>query len=495
MQEKTVDTNANGSRIRSYFRERMALKPPVLEDPRLLDPKIKSGIVACISLVACTGGFSSTIYFPGIPYVTADLNAPPIATTLTAALFILFMGIMPVVWASISEHFHVRRIIFLVAMVIYSASSLGAAFVQNIWVLVVLRCIQSMGVSSGQSVGSGYISDLYPIEQRGAAFGKYMFGAVFGPLLGPILGGLLTMSSMGWRATFWFCFSFGIFIFIITFLFTPETFRDEAKFEQQLPIFEKDSNSQLSTRTTVSDVPDTKTIDNNDIDKEVLPKKRFNPFKPFGLLRHPFIFMVALTGGFFFGAMFATETILPSAFEKTYGLNSWQTGLCYLGAGIGNICGTFVGGRLSDRLLLRSRRLRGGIPRCEDRLTANIWAAGLFCVPLGCLIFGWVVEYKLSFWGAIVGFGIQCFGNMQVMSTCTAYLVDAVPGRGSSVTAATGFVRMTLSCVLTVVATPMVQALGAGWTCTLFACLSWVGMLLLFILKIYGEPIRSWSGF
>lgn len=65
MQEKTVDTNANGSRIRSYFRERMALKPPVLEDPRLLDPKIKSGIVACISLVACTGGFSSTIYFPG----------------------------------------------------------------------------------------------------------------------------------------------------------------------------------------------------------------------------------------------------------------------------------------------------------------------------------------------------------------------------------------------------------------------------------------------
>ena len=405
------------------------------------------------------------------------------------------MGIMPVVWASISEHFHVRRIIFLVAMVIYSASSLGAAFVQNIWVLVVLRCIQSMGVSSGQSVGSGYISDLYPIEQRGAAFGKYMFGAVFGPLLGPILGGLLTMSSMGWRATFWFCFSFGIFIFIITFLFTPETFRDEAKFEQQLPIFEKDSNSQLSTRTTVSDVPDTKTIDNNDIDKEDLPKKRFNPFKPFGLLRHPFIFMVALTGGFFFGAMFATETILPSAFEKTYGLNSWQTGLCYLGAGIGNICGTFVGGRLSDRLLLRSRRLRGGIPLCEDRLTANIWAAGLFCVPLGCLIFGWVVEYKLSFWGAIVGFGIQCFGNMQVMSTCTAYLVDAVPGRGSSVTAATGFVRMTLSCVLTVVATPMVQALGAGWTCTLFACLSWVGMLLLFILKIYGEPIRSWSGF
>ncbi|RCI01818.1 hypothetical protein CU098_005540 [Rhizopus stolonifer] len=477
-------------KIKHYFKKRSAFRPPVEEDPRLLDPKIKSRIVACISLVACTGGFSSTIYFPGIPYVTAELNAPSIATTLTAALFILFMGIMPVVWASISEHYHVRRAIYLMAMTIYIASSLGAAFVHNIWALVAVRCIQSMGVSSGQSVGSGYISDMYPIEQRGAAFGKYMFGAVFGPLLGPILGGLLIMSPLGWRATFWFCFSFGIFIFIITFLFTPETFREDARFDQALPIVEtiNEKDSVISAHTAINTDGDTKSI--------IVEKKHaFNPFRPFALLRHPFVFMPALAGGFFFGAMFATETILPTAFENTYGLNSWQTGLCYLGAGIGNICGTMVGGKLSDRLLLRSRRLRGGIPHSEDRLTANIWVAGFLCVPLGSLIFGWIVEYKLSFWGAIVGFGIQCFGNVQVISTCTAYLVDSVPGRSAAATAAANFVRMGLSCILTIVSTPMIQALGPGWTCTLFACLSWVGMGIIVILKIYGEPIRRWSGY
>jgi MFS family permease len=135
-------------------------------------------------LLFCTIAKSLHVLNLGLPFVTRDLNAPPIATTLTAALFVLFMGIAPVIWASISEHFHIRRFLFLVAMVIFVATSIGAAFVQNIWALVVVRCIQSIGVSSGQIAGAGYISDLYPIEQRGAAFGKYMFGVIFGPLLG-----------------------------------------------------------------------------------------------------------------------------------------------------------------------------------------------------------------------------------------------------------------------------------------------------------------------
>ncbi|KAI7908346.1 major facilitator superfamily domain-containing protein [Cokeromyces recurvatus] len=484
---------------------------------------MKLWIIACVSIVGCTGGFASTIYFPGLPYVTAELHAPPIATTLTAALYILFLGIAPVIWAAISEYFYIRRFLFLVAMFIFTVTSIGAAFVNNIWALIVVRCIQSVGVSSGQSLGAGYIADLYPIEERGAAFGKYMFGVIFGPLLGPIIGGFLIMSNLSWRATFWFCFAFGFFILIITFLFTPETYRDNAKFDVELPIatnerisLSSDQNSKCDDESNVSTIDEkdnssqqsiaTVMNDKNQIDKkeyqktvikenQQFPKKRFNPFAAFALLRHPFIFMSSITAGIFFGAMFATESILPTAFSKTYGLVSWQTGLCYLGAGIGNLSGALVGGRLSDRLLLRSRRLRGGIPRTEDRLTVNIWIAGFIFNPLGLLLFGWVVEHHLNIWIAIVAFGIQCFGNVQVVTTVTAYLVDSVPGRGATVTAAVNFVRFGIACILTIISTPMIAGLGTGWTATLFACLSWFGMLLMLILKIWGESIRRFSGY
>lgn len=69
-------------------------------------------------------------------------------------------------------------------MIIFSFASLGSALVGNIGGLIVLRCMQSLGASCGQSVGAGVIADCYPVEQRGAAFGKYFFGVFFGPLIG-----------------------------------------------------------------------------------------------------------------------------------------------------------------------------------------------------------------------------------------------------------------------------------------------------------------------
>ncbi|CEP14912.1 hypothetical protein [Parasitella parasitica] len=180
------------------------------------------------------------------------------------------------------------------------------------------------------------------------------------------------------------------------------------------------ANDETSIATAVEDANSIINLDfenKTTINHTKTSKKRFNLFAPFALLRHPFILMLSITSGFFFSAMFATEAILPEDFSKTYVLYPWQTGLCYLGASIGNLTAALVGSHLSYRLLMRSCHLRGGIARVEDRLTANIWIAGFVFSPLGNLIFGWVVEHKLNFWDVIIGFGIQCFGSVQVM-TC-----------------------------------------------------------------------------
>lgn len=48
-------------------------------------------------------------------------------------------------------------------------------------------------------------------------------------------------------------------------------------------------------------------------------------------------------------------------------------GLSFVGAGLGNVLGSIVSGRLSDYLLIRSSEKRGGISKAEDRLTLNAW--------------------------------------------------------------------------------------------------------------------------
>lgn len=101
--------------------------------------------------------------------------------------------------------------------------------------------------------------------------------------------------------------------------------------------------------------------------------RKLNPVRSVFLLRHLFVLMIALETGSCFGTMFTIETVIPDLFETTYGFASWQTGLSYLGAGMGNILGSFVSGRVSDYLLKRARQKRGGTPKAEDRLTINAW--------------------------------------------------------------------------------------------------------------------------
>ncbi|KAG2215341.1 hypothetical protein INT46_011711, partial [Mucor plumbeus] len=496
--------------------------PPVTQDPRTFSRKTKGIILMCIGLCASTSGFSSTIYFPGLPAITEDLHAPSIATTLTAALFVLLMGIAPVFWASFSDNFHVRRIVLFASMIIFAVASLGSAFINNIWGLVVLRCVQAIGSSCGQSVGAGVIADCYPLEQRGAAFGKFFFGVFFGPLLGPIIGGFLIMSALSWRATFWFCVAFALFIACNIFFFFPETYRDNAKWDMQLPTTKDEDNSSSITSRTLEDdnQPETKIVyEKNQIDSTeqsniaveskptapppttppptttLQPQKRSsNPFAAFILLKHPFVLCSALVSGIAFGCMFAVETIIPDLYESHYGFNSWQTGLSYLGAGVGNLFGSMLGGMTSDKLLLRSRRLRGGRAVCEDRLTANLWFAFIFIV-FGILLFGWGIEKNLSYWCGIVAFGIQTFGMNQVMTATSAYIVDSIPGAGASATASANLIRMVMACVLTLIANPLVASIGPGFTCVFLAGLSVLGFIILVILKLWGEKMRIRAGF
>ncbi|KAI7873127.1 major facilitator superfamily domain-containing protein [Mucor mucedo] len=480
------------------LKSRLLPRPPVLSDPRLLKTGSKAIILICLGLCASTAGFSSTIYFPGLPYITADLHAPAIATTLTAALFVLAMGIAPVFWASLSDFYRVRRILLMASMLIFAAASLGSAFINNIWGLVVLRCVQSLGASCGQSVGAGIIavSDCYAIEQRGAAFGKFFFGVFFGPLLGPIIGGFLIMSALSWRATFWFCFAFALFIFTCLFLFFPETYRDNQKYDMVLPTSTSSISDTLDEQPQIDENGKDGTVTQNEEKTFVAPvRKPVNPFGAFILLKHPFILLSAVISGIAFGCMFAVETIIPDLYESHYGFNSWQTGLSYLGAGVGNLFGSFVGGMLSDRLLMRSRRLRGGRAVVEDRLTANLWPCCFIVIPFGILLFGWSIERGLTVWAPIVAFGIQTFGMNQVMTSTSAYLVDAIPGQGASATAAANLVRMILACALTLAANPMVAAIGPGYTCVFLAALSVIACILLVILKLKGEALRIKSGY
>ncbi|KAI9251789.1 major facilitator superfamily domain-containing protein [Phascolomyces articulosus] len=412
-------------------------------------------------------------------------------------------------------------------MVIFAFASLGSALVNNIWGLVVLRCVQAFGASCGQSVGAGVIADCYPIERRGAAFGKYFFGVFFGPVLGPILGGFLIMSDSSWRTAFWFCFAFALTVLLLVIFTYPETYRVNEKWDIGLPMIKEsqhDEKNQKNNAITTKEEDDELHADSEDTQVSVsieegcdleltgskqhdaaaiynkvnakdMKKKPMNPIKPFLYLRHPHVLLSSLVMACAFGSMFAAKTIIPNLFERAYGFSSWQIGLSYLGGGVGNVFGAVLNTVLSDRLLLRARAKRGGRALVEDRIGINIWPSILILMPFGLLLFGWGVGSQMSYWTGIIGFAMVNFSMNQCVTTLSAYLVDSAPGVGASFTAAANSVRMIMACVLTLAANPMVDAIGPGWTCVFLTGLICVAMVLLIILKIFGGRLRRWSGY
>lgn len=84
---------------------------------------------------------------------------------------------------------------------------------------------------------------------------------------------------------------------------------------------------------------------------------------------------------------------------------------------------------------------------------------------------------------------------MIVFGTSATYIVDTLPGKGSSGIALNNFVRFMLAAVSTFVNAPMNKAMGYGWMYTFLALLAFLSSGCIFAIKIWGAKWRSEADF
>ncbi|GAA5802913.1 hypothetical protein HPULCUR_008388 [Helicostylum pulchrum] len=454
----------------TYWTSLLKVKIPVTKDPRHLPVWRKRLLLGLVCFIAIIPGFCSTIYLPALEAIIEELDSPSIMVTLSNSLFMLFMGIA------------IRRSVYFFSIIIYTIGSLAAVFANDINVLLGMRILQAIGISSAWAIGAGSVADIYEVHERGNALGIYFTGQFAGPLFGPIFGGYL-VERWGWRSVFWLMFVFGCILLLLVFFAMEETYREET-------VWGKEASDP--SETTVPTTLDQK----NETESTVIEVKRMNPFASLSLLRHPFVLIFSMATGFAFGGMFAIENMLPALYTNVYGLSSGLVGLTFISPGLGEVFGSLISGKLSDFFLNRAREKRGGgAAYPEDRLTPNVWPAAFILNPLSFFLWGWPVQLGWSIWVSIIMFGLQCFAMVQVFNPAMSYLVDAVSDRGASVTAAANLVRMIWSCVLSLIANPMTEAVGPGWVTFLFGMLNFVWAFLLLLMKVKGPQIRAYSGY
>lgn len=183
--------------------------------------RFRWSFAALLAALATLGPFSIDAYLPAFAGIQQSLGATPLEIQHTLSAYLFAFGVMFLFHGALSDSFG-RRPVIIVALVVYTVASVGAALAESAQALILWRVGQGLSVGAGMVVGRAMIRDLFGPEdaQRLMSLVTLFFGLA--PAIAPIIGGWLFL-GLGWRAVFWFLGAVGALLVVVSIRFLPET--------------------------------------------------------------------------------------------------------------------------------------------------------------------------------------------------------------------------------------------------------------------------------
>lgn len=381
-----------------------------------------------------------------------------------------------------------RRPAYIICFIIYIASNIGLALQDSYAALIVLRCLQSSGISSTVALSAATVADVSTKEERGSYMGIVMAGNFAGPAIGPIIGGLLAQ-YLGWRSIFWFLtIASGVYLLPLLF-FLPETARNVVgdgtapAQSWNRPFIDYCHRKNAAKRPSFPS-EDFDRPDSSDSPKKAQNKLRFpNPLKPLVVVFQANSIIILLVTGIIMGGNMTVLSSITEVYSSQYGLSILQIGLCYITLGTGSILAAFVTGRLLDWNYRRGAAKLAGPDATPEQIQAhkesvNVERArSVITIPLvvmgsvTVLAFGWVVEYGVYLAAPEVLLFFIGMGQTGGFISTSTLLVDLHMSNPAAATAANNMVRSFFSAAASAAIDPMLTSMGRGWAFTLVAFL------------------------
>jgi EmrB/QacA subfamily drug resistance transporter len=115
-----------------------------------------------------------------------------------------------------------RRKIFVIGLVIFSASSLACGLAPNAGFLIGARCAQGIGAALMNPATLSIITATFPPRQRGQAIGIWAGVSALALAIGPLVGGLI-VDHVGWNWIFFLNVPIGVLGIVVSQLVIKES--------------------------------------------------------------------------------------------------------------------------------------------------------------------------------------------------------------------------------------------------------------------------------
>ncbi|KAG8965945.1 hypothetical protein FRC05_002936 [Tulasnella sp. 425] len=500
----------------------------VNDDPRQWSSRRKAVNLAIISITAIAPVLGVNIYIPAFNQIKQQLHASNQEIALSLSVFVFVQGTGPLIWSAISEIFG-RKWVYVLALAIYAAGSVAAALARSMAVLISMRIVQAFGASVAFTLGSGTIADMYDTHERGARVGLFYAVPLLGPSIGPMLGGIV-VQVWSWRATFWLMVILAG-LSMAMFLFFKETFRKERSLAYQSAKKRALSRSQSRLQSAqlsgvhsrdektprpvmtgdhhvshLQDLEKGTPVPQEEVNQVKTTFADINPVSPaWKVLKQKSNIVALLASGVFYqdstfkrrsteqwtgpGSFFGYSYGICYTCARTfaappYSYNALKVGSVLLSFGLGNVAGSILGGRWSDRILSRLKAANGGF-----RLQSTTHA--MVILPLATLAYGWTCHFHVHVAAPVVSLFVAGFSLFWAYSSSLTYVVDSNPGRASSAIAMNSTFRGLIGLVVAEVSGPIQDSIGDGGLYSIWCGILYAVAAALFLLSKKGAAWRD----
>lgn len=473
------------------------LKPPAKEqDPNLVtwdgpdDPEnpqnwsngYKWMITVITIIMSVNVTYASSAPTPASEALVKQFGINLEVSYIVTTCFLLGYTFGPLFWGPGSELLG-RRPIFIVTMTIYTLFHLGQALAPNIQTLLITRFLGGFFAVAPLTNAGGVIADMFSAENRGIATSMFTLGVFIGPVSGPVVSGFIIGAGVSWRWVFWVMMIFAGVCTLIMIPLLPETYAPVILYRKTKRLRKADpvGNANLYAEYERQDWSF----------NGVFQRTLLRPFQMLAL--EPILALITLYISIVYSLLYLSFEALPIVFSDRRGFSISQTGLIFIGIGIGTTLGSLTNAFLSRDYKMLIRKWKG-FPPPERRLRGAMVGAPTLVIAIFWL--GWTGEYKAVPWyvpalsTVLLGFSINL-----IFVSFLSYMVDTYLMFSASAFAANTFARSAAAAAFPLFTVQMFTRLRINWACTLIGFIAILFLPSPYLFYKFGSRIREKSRF
>ncbi|CAM1505899.1 Fc.00g115360.m01.CDS01 [Cosmosporella sp. VM-42] len=397
--------------------------PRMSDDDPLNWPKWKKNTnLALVSFHSMMATFTAASIQCAFVDIAADLNVSVHKASYLSSLVIAVLGVGPLIWRPLSQVYG-RRPIFLISLIFSAVGNVGCALSHSFNAQAVCRAITAFFICPAAALGSAVVHECFFRKERAQKIGIWTIMVTLGVPVAPFIFGFVAL-RVGYRWIYWTLAITNGVQFILQLFFGPET--------RFVPINNLNHRQNFSSQRGYLNI--------RRIDPTPFTASAFIHPLSYFLSPNVFIAAAAYSMVFLFGSVMPTFEI-PQLFPEKFDFNTQQVGLQNIGIIIGTGIGESIGGRISDRWMLRREKKKELKPQPEFRLWISY--VGYALTICGVVVFLVQTAHASNHWNVtpIVGAGIAAAGNQLVTTVMVTYSVDCYSSDAAAVGVFITFVR------------------------------------------------------